>query len=68
MMRACVCMACMLCALDLTIYTTADGECVRIETHYADYPCTPETMQDSGCWDEAGQSQLCGARWVEVDP
>lgn len=67
MMRACALM-CILCTLPLTIYLSPDGECICIETDHADYPCTPETMQDSGCWDEDGHTQLCGARWVEVDP
>jgi len=58
---------CMLCALNLTIYITKDGECVRIETNYNTYPCTEEVKLDTGCWDEEGNTQLCGARWIEVE-
>lgn len=58
----------MLCALNLTIYITPDGECLRVETNYNDYPCTNEVKLDTGCWDEEGNTQLCGARWVEVEP
>ena len=55
------------CTLLLTILVNADGECLRIETNYGTYPCTEEVKRATGCWDEDGHTQLCGARWIEVD-
>lgn len=59
--------ACVLCTLLLQILVTSDGECIEIRTRDAVYPCTAEVMQDSGCWDAEGNSQLCGASWIQVD-
>lgn len=40
--------------------------CLRIETKDNTYPCTEEVKVDTGCWDEDGNTQLCGASWIEV--
>lgn len=53
--------------LMLSIFVTADGECVRIETNYRTYPCTEEVKRATGCWDDHGNTQLCGARWIQED-
>ncbi len=53
------------CTLFLMIFVTAEGECLRIETNYGTYPCTEEVKRATGCWDEDGHTQLCGARWIE---
>lgn len=58
---------CILCTLLLQILVTSDGECIEIRTRDVVYPCTSEVMQDSGCWDENGETQLCGASWIQVD-
>ena len=57
---------CILCTLLLQILVTADGECIEIRTHDNVYPCTEEVKRATGCWDEDGHTQLCGARWIEV--
>lgn len=59
---------CTLCSLTLSIFVTPDGECLSIETKDQIYPCTEEVKLDTGCWDEDGHTQLCGARWLEVQP
>lgn len=58
---------CTLCLLNLRIFITPDGECVRIETDDNAYPCTDEIKRDTGCWDENGETQLCGASWIQVE-
>lgn len=55
---------CTLCLLTIHIYETRDGECLRIESKDRVYPCTDEVKVDTGCWDENGETQLCGASWV----
>lgn len=59
---------CALCLLSLIIYTSPDGACVAIVegASGAEYPCTADVMQDTGCWDADGRGQLCGASWVEL--
>ena len=57
---------CTLCLLTIRIFMTPDGECLRIETRDNIYPCTEEVKVDTGCWDEDGNTQLCGASWIEV--
>lgn len=56
---------CTLCLLAIRIFVTPDGECLRIETNDNIYPCTEEVKVDTGCWDEDGNTQLCGASWIE---
>lgn len=57
---------CTLCLLTIRIFVTPDGECLRIETRDNIYSCTEKVKVDTGCWDEDGNTQLCGARWIEV--
>ncbi|MBQ1265437.1 MAG: hypothetical protein IIY06_01535 [Proteobacteria bacterium] len=56
---------CTLCLLAIRIFVTPDGECLRIETNDSIYPCTEEVKVDTGCWAEDGNTQLCGASWIE---
>lgn len=58
---------CTLCLLIIRIFVTHDGECLRIETRDNIYPCTEEVKVDTGCWDENGETQLCGASWIQVE-
>ena len=58
---------CFLYLLVIRIFVTADGECLRIETNYGTYPCTEEVKRATGCWDEDGHTQLCGASFIQVD-
>lgn len=57
---------CTLCLLNITIFVTPEGECVRIETDDNAYPCTDEIKRDTSCWDENNETQLCGAKWEQV--
>lgn len=56
---------CILCLLSIRIFVTPDGDCLRVETDNAVYPCTEEIKRDTGCWDEDEHTQLCGASWIE---
>lgn len=58
---------CALCLLSVQIFTSPEGECLRIEVNSNSYPCTDEVKADTGCWDEEGNTQLCGASWIAVD-
>ena len=53
-------------AWNITIFVTPEGECVRIETDDNAYPCTDEIKRDTSCWDENGETELCGAKWEQV--
>lgn len=55
---------CTLCLLTIRIFITSDGECLRIETNNNVYPCTDEVKVDTGCWNEDGETLLCGASWI----
>lgn len=59
--------ACTLCLLNITIFVTLHGECIEIHTPNNIYPCTDEIKQDTGCWDENNETQLCGASWEQVE-
>ncbi len=58
---------CSLCLLNITIFVTPDGECIEIHTKDSIYPCTDEIKRDTGCWDENGETELCGASWIQVE-
>ena len=51
----------------LEILVSSSGECIEVRTADNTYPCTDEIMQDTGCWDESGNTQLCGASFIQVD-
>lgn len=59
---------CALCLLSLLIYVSPDGTCVAIVERASGvvHPCSEEIMRDTGCWDDEGRGQLCGASWVEL--
>ena len=56
---------CILCLMSIRIFVATNGDCLRVETDNAVYPCTEEIKRDTGCWDEHGKTQLCGAIWIE---
>lgn len=59
---------CTLCFLNLQIFVAPDGECIEIRTNDgASFPCTDYIKQDTGCFDEKGNTQLCGASWEQVE-
>ncbi len=58
---------CTLCLLNIRIFITPDGECLRIETDDNEYPCTDEIKRDTECWNDDGETQLCGASWIQVE-
>lgn len=58
---------CALCLQGVKILVTPDGECIEIRTKDIIYPCADEIKIDTGCWDEQGNTQLCGASWIEVE-
>lgn len=56
--------ACLLCHFNVIILVDSDGECVEIRTDDNTFPCTDEVKADTGCWDDEGNSQLCGASFI----
>lgn len=58
---------CTLCLLNIKIFITPEGECVEIRENDNIYPCTDYIKQDTGCWDEEGNTELCGASWEQVE-
>lgn len=59
---------CTLCLLNIQIFVTPGGECVEIRTDDgSSFPCTDYIKQDTGCFDEEGNGQLCGASWEQIE-
>lgn len=67
MIRLCLYVICTLCLLNLRIFITPEGECLRVETDDNEYPCTREIKQDTGCFDDNDDGQLCNATWIQID-
>lgn len=69
-MRRLTLLICILCLFRIEIYINRDtGECLDILEVASDrhHPCTDENKRDTGCWDEDGNTQLCDAKWIEVE-
>jgi hypothetical protein len=58
---------CTLCLVRIRILVTPNGECLEIQTDKAVYDCTEDVKIDTACWDEDGNTQLCGAKWIQVE-
>ena len=67
MSRVQVAFLCTLCLLNIKIFIMPDGECVEVRTNDRVYPCTDFIKLDTGCWDEEGNTQLCGASWEQIE-
>jgi hypothetical protein len=65
--RAAMCFICALCLQNIKILVTPDGECIEIHTKDSIYPCTDDIKRDTGCWDDKGNTELCGASWIAIE-
>ena len=66
-MKRVAALLCALCLLNIKILVTPTGECIEIRTKDSAYPCTDDIKRDTGCWDSAGNTELCGASWIEIE-
>jgi hypothetical protein len=57
---------CLTCMMHIQIFMSPQGECLEIEIDGHAYPCVPEVMRETGCFDDDGSTLLCDADWIWI--